>query len=143
MPDLFFQSDAGDTLRPGTVKKRATADLIHADLTERIEQLAAREPKFSGCAVAWPKPLPVRRDGAPNWTVDGFTELQPGCFTALVKFIDQVRLERVEPESLGLFCPGLADELVRCEPPEGLEPASEVVGADEVARWASSCWWLS
>ena len=93
MPDLFFQSDAADALRPGTAKKRATADVIHADLTKRIEQLAAREPKFSGCAAARPKPLPVRRDGAPNWTIDGFTELKSGCFTALVKIIDQVRLE--------------------------------------------------
>jgi hypothetical protein len=40
----------------------------------------------------------------------------------------------VEPESLGLVCPGLADELVGCEPSEGLKPASEVVDADEVGE---------
>jgi len=40
-----------------------------------------------------PKPLRAGRDGAPNWTIDGFPELQPGCFTALVKIVDQARLE--------------------------------------------------
>jgi hypothetical protein len=94
MPDMFLQSlDVADTLRGDTIKKRATAATIHADLSARIERLAAREPKFHGCAAALPKPLPVARDGAPNWTVAGFTKLQPGCFTALVKIVDQARLE--------------------------------------------------
>lgn len=94
MPDMFLQRpDTADVLQSATIKRRATADVIHADLRERIERLAAREPKFRGCAAGLPKLLPVHRDGAPNWTVDGFTELQPGCFTALVKVVDQVRLE--------------------------------------------------
>jgi hypothetical protein len=94
MPDMFLQSlDAADTLHAKTIKKRATAAIIHADLRDRIERLAAREPKFHGCAAALPKPMHPVRDGAPNWTIDGFTELQPGCFTALVKIIDQARLE--------------------------------------------------
>jgi hypothetical protein len=91
---MFLQRpDTADELQSVTIKKRATADVIHADLRERIERLAAREPKFRGCAAGLPKPLPVHRDGAPNWTVAGFTQLQPGCFTALVKVVDQVRLE--------------------------------------------------
>jgi hypothetical protein len=85
--------DAADILQTVTIKKRATAEVIHADLSERIERLAAREPRFLGCVAGLPKPLSVPRDGAPNWTVDGFTELQPGCFTALVKIVDQARLE--------------------------------------------------
>ena len=94
MPDMFVQSlDAADTLRPTTIKKRATAAIIQANLNERIERLAAREPKFRGCAASLPKPLHVARQGAPNWTVDGFTDLQPGCFTTLVKVVDQARLE--------------------------------------------------
>jgi hypothetical protein len=94
MPDMFLQSvDAADTLHPLTIKKRATAAVIHADLSDRIARLAAREPRFLGCAAAAPKPLHAFRSGAPNWTVDGFTALQPGCFTALVKIVDQVRLE--------------------------------------------------
>ena len=94
MPDMFLQRpDAAEALQPLTIKKRATAAMIHADLRERIERLAARDPKFHGCAPALPKPLQAIRDGAPNWTVDGFTELQPGCFTALVKIVDQARLE--------------------------------------------------
>ncbi|MBS0525112.1 MAG: hypothetical protein JSS04_15910 [Proteobacteria bacterium] len=94
MPDMFLQRlDAAVAQHSVTIKKRATAEVIHADLRERIERLAAREPKFRGCAAGLPKPLPVHRDGAPNWTVDGFTELQPGCFITLVKIVDQVRLE--------------------------------------------------
>jgi hypothetical protein len=91
---MFLQSlDAAETLHPLTIKKRATAAVIHADLNERIARLSAREPKYLGCAAALPKPLHVSRDGAPNWTVDGFTALQPGCFTGLVKIIDQARRE--------------------------------------------------
>lgn len=94
MPDMFVQSlDAAAPLQHLTMKKRATAATIHADLNERIARLAAREPKFCGCTASPPKPLHAFRDGAPNWTVDGFTTLQPGCFTALVKLIDQARLE--------------------------------------------------
>lgn len=94
MPDMFHQSfDTADALHSITIKKRATAAEIHADLTERIERLAARDPKFRGCAASQPKPLQVPRDDAPNWTVNGFTALQPGCFTTLVKIVDQARLE--------------------------------------------------
>ena len=93
MPDMFLQSLDADTLHPTTIRKRATAAVIHADLNGRIARLAAREPKYNGCAAALPKPLNVSRDGAPNWTVDGFTQLQPGCFIALVRIVDQVRLE--------------------------------------------------
>lgn len=94
MPDMFRQShDVADALRPVTIRKRATATAIHADLGERIARLAAREPRYLGCAAALPKPLNVSRDGAPNWTVDGFPQLQPGCFIALVKIVDQARLE--------------------------------------------------
>jgi hypothetical protein len=91
---MFLQSlDAAETLHPLTIKKRATAAVIHADLNERIARLATREPKFQGCAAALPTPLPVVREGAPNWTVAGFTALQPGCFTGLVKIVDQARRE--------------------------------------------------
>ncbi len=93
MPDVFPSLEAVDTLQPITTKKRATAEVIHADLSERIERLAARDPKFRGCAAAMPRPQPPYREGAANWTIDGFTELQSGCFTALVKIVDQVRLE--------------------------------------------------
>jgi hypothetical protein len=94
MPDMFLQRlDTAEILQPTTIKRRATAEVIHADLTDRIERLATREPRFRGCTASLPKPLPPRRDGAPNWTIDGFPELHSGCFTALVKIVDQVRLE--------------------------------------------------
>jgi hypothetical protein len=90
---MFQSFDTADTLHLTTIKKRATAATIHADLNDRIERLAAREPKFRGCAAPLPKPLQVGRNGAPNWTIDGFPQLQPGCFTTLVKIVDQARLE--------------------------------------------------
>jgi hypothetical protein len=94
MPDMFLQRlDTADVLQPVTIKKRATAEAIHADLTDRIERLAAREPRFRGCTASLPKPLPPRRDGAPNWTIDGFPQLHSGCFTAWFKIVDQVRHE--------------------------------------------------
>jgi hypothetical protein len=94
MPDMFLQHrDAAGDLQPVTFKKRATAAEIHADLSERIARQAAREPKLRGCAAPMPRLSPSQRDGAPNWTVAGFPNLQPGCFTALVKIVDQARLE--------------------------------------------------
>lgn len=93
MPDMFVQSLDAASLHPATIKKRATAAVIHADLSDRIARLAAREPKYVGCEAATPKPLNVFRDGAPNWTIDGFTILHSGCFSGLVKIVDQVRLE--------------------------------------------------
>jgi hypothetical protein len=94
MPDMFLQSlDAVDRLHPVAIKKRATAVEIHADLGARIERQATREPRLRGCAAPTPRLSHTQRDGAPNWTIDGFPDLQPGCFTALVKIVDQARME--------------------------------------------------
>lgn len=46
-------------------------------------------------------------------------------------------MKGIEGESLGLFCPGLADELVRREAFEGLEAPGEVVSADEISEMAA------
>src|ERR1700675_4221683 len=43
-------------------------------------------------------------------------------------------MEWIESESIWLFCPCIADEIVWGETLEGLEPAAEVVGADEVSE---------
>ena len=43
-------------------------------------------------------------------------------------------LERVEDESFWLGSPSLADELVRGEALEGLQPPAEIVGIDEVGE---------
>ncbi len=95
MPDTltYFAADAVHTPLPPTIRKRATAREIQADLQDRIACLTARDPKFAGCTAAFPRPIPARNDGAPNWTVDGFPGLAPGCFTTLVKIVDQARLE--------------------------------------------------
>ena len=43
-------------------------------------------------------------------------------------------MERIKPEALRFSCPLFADELVRSEPLQGLEPAAEVVGGNEVIK---------
>ncbi len=78
---------------PLTIRKRATAEEIRADLEERIGRCIARDARFQGCEAPCPRPVQPRERGAPNWTVDGFPGLPPGCFTALVRFVDQARLE--------------------------------------------------
>ena len=43
-------------------------------------------------------------------------------------------MDRIKFEAFGFLEPGFADELVGCEPFEGLEPSSEVVGVHEVSQ---------
>ncbi len=89
----FLQNHGTRLAQPLTLKKRATADEIQADLQERIDRLIARDAKFQGCLAPRPRPIPARHEDAPNWTVDGFPGLASGCFTTLVKLVDQARLE--------------------------------------------------
>lgn len=96
MPDTLTYFAADDVHAPpptATIRKRATAEEILADLHDRIARLVARDPKFAGCEIAFPRPIPARTDGAPNWTVAGFPGLASGCYTTLVKIVDQARLE--------------------------------------------------
>jgi hypothetical protein len=95
MFDAPFQrlSERRHDERPLTLRKPATAEEIRADLQERIDRCIARDPKFLGCEAPTPRPVTPRADGAPNWTIDGFSALAPGCFTALVRIVDQARLE--------------------------------------------------
>ena len=46
-------------------------------------------------------------------------------------------MERIENESIRLFCPAFADELVRREAFERLQPASETVSGDEIDKMRS------
>lgn len=84
MPDMFAAE---------TIKKRATADEIQADLQERIDRLIARDDKFRDCTAPRPHLTRATRAGAPNWTVHGFPGLPSGGYGALVKIIDQARSE--------------------------------------------------
>lgn len=43
-------------------------------------------------------------------------------------------MDRIEPESFGLFCPAFANEFVWCEAFEGLEATTEIVAGDEVSQ---------
>jgi hypothetical protein len=86
-------NEQGQAEQPVTLKKQASAKEIRADLQERIDRCIARDPRFAGCEAPLPRPVTPRREGAPNWTIDGFSALAPGCFTALVKIVDQARLE--------------------------------------------------
>ena len=82
-----------DSLSLNTFKKRATAEEIQADLQGRIDRLIARNEKYRGCKTTLPRPIGVRADGGPNWTVDGFPDLPSGCFSEMVRILDQVRRE--------------------------------------------------
>ena len=46
-------------------------------------------------------------------------------------------MERAGVEPIWLCCPGFADELVGCEASQGLQPACEVVGLDEISEVVS------
>lgn len=81
-----------DSFSPLTLKKRATADEIHADLQSRIDRLAARDDKYRGCRVSAPKAINTNKSSH-NWTIAGFPNLATGCFTEVVKIVDQARLE--------------------------------------------------
>jgi len=76
-----------------TLKKRATAEEIQADLQERIDRLIARDPTFRNCTAPAPRLVPVHHEGGPNWTVNGFPGLPSGGFGTLVKIVDQARME--------------------------------------------------
>lgn len=93
MPDSLFYNTGEPMQSPVTIKKRATAAEIQADLEGRIERMIARDAKFQGCEAPTPKPVPARSVSGANWTVDGFPALAPGCFTTLVKIVDQARQE--------------------------------------------------
>jgi hypothetical protein len=82
-----------DTLSPITIRKRADAHEIQAALQQRIDRLAARDGAFRDCTAPPPRPLPVHRDSAPNWTIDGFPGLPSGGFGRMVQLLDQVRRE--------------------------------------------------
>ena len=97
MPDTIlstsFPIDAASAAPPITIKQRATADEIQAELQERIERLAARDEKFRTCTAPRPRVSRARSDGGPNWTVDGFPGLPSGGFGRMVQLLDQVRRE--------------------------------------------------
>lgn len=75
-----------------TIRKRATAEEIQADLKSRIDGQIARDAKFEGCEAPLPRATRTQDDGA-NWTVDGFPGLPNGCFGTLVRIVDEARRE--------------------------------------------------
>ena len=93
MPSTHRQDHGQQGLPPDTIKKRATAEEIQADLQERIARHCARDGRMRGCEAPRPRPARARLEGGPNGTVDGFPGLPDGCFGALVRIVDQARLE--------------------------------------------------
>ena len=93
MLGTLTQNDGTQAAHAFTIKKRATAEEIQADLQERIDRLIARDPTFLNCTAPLPHMVPVHHQGSPNWTVRGFPGLPSGGFGTLVKIVDQARLE--------------------------------------------------
>lgn len=97
MPDTLLSTSvsmgSASAAPPITIKKRATADEIQAELQERIERLAVRDANFRACTAPRPRASRARADRAPNWTVDGFPGLPSGGFGRMVQLLDQVRME--------------------------------------------------
>jgi hypothetical protein len=94
MPDVFFPTPtAQHAPYPVTMKKRATAGEIQADLQGRINRLAARKPTFRGCTAPRPYLSSARTGTAANWTVDGFPGQPPGGFSTLAQLLDQAQRE--------------------------------------------------
>ena len=75
---------------PVMEKKRATAEEIQAELRRRIKQC---DGACCQSGIPAPRPVTPKASGAPNWTIDGLPELAPGCFTTIVRIVDQARDE--------------------------------------------------
>lgn len=76
-----------------TIRKRATAEEIQADLKTRLERTIAIDAKFAGCEAPRPRPTRTIQGDGSNWTVDGFPVLADGCFGGLVRIVDEARQE--------------------------------------------------
>ncbi len=76
-----------------TPRKRATAEEIQVELRRRIDDCPERDGSCCRSGVPTPRFSAPRSAGDPNWTVDGLPDLAPGCFGAILKIIDQARLE--------------------------------------------------
>ena len=76
-----------------TIRKRATAEVIQADLKARIDGHIARDARFTGCEAPLPRPTRTIRDDGSNWTVDGFPVLADGCFGTLGRLVAEARQE--------------------------------------------------
>ena len=60
------QHDGQQGLPPQTIKKRATAEEIQADLQERITRYFARDGKSSGCEAPRARLARARLEGKPQ-----------------------------------------------------------------------------
>jgi len=76
-----------------TVKKRATAEEIQAELRQRIEMCVDRDGNCRGCEAPAPRLVTPKQEGGSNWIVESLPGLAPGCFGAILKIVDQARLE--------------------------------------------------
>ena len=79
--------------RSVTVKKRATAQEIEADLRQRIARCADCGGNCRGCGAPTPRLVKPKEEGGANWIVERLPGLANGCFGAIVKIVDQARRE--------------------------------------------------
>ena len=69
-------------------KKRATAEEIRAELRQRIEACGDLDGSCRGCGVPIPRITSQKQLNGPNWGVEGFPDLAPGCFGVILRIVD-------------------------------------------------------
>lgn len=75
------------------LKKRATVDEIRTELKRRIEACDDLDGHCRGCGVPELRSMHLKEADGPNWGIDALPHLAPGCFGAILKIVDQARLE--------------------------------------------------
>ena len=75
------------------IRKPATAVEIRTELRRRIDACDDLEGNCRSCGVPEPRSMGSKEVGGPNWGVDALPELAHGCFAAILKIVDQARLE--------------------------------------------------
>jgi hypothetical protein len=75
------------------IRKRAAVEEIQIELKRRIALCDDQDGKCRGCGIPIPRAVTPKNIDDPNWIVDGLPDLAPGCFGAILKIVDRMRVE--------------------------------------------------